>query len=76
MGVQGRKNGAPCWFRTSDPHRVKVVLVQGATEVAAPTRPLLFALAMVAAACVLVSWAQYLWLFLRLMRLPSQRERA
>jgi len=53
-----------------------LALVQGATEVAAPTRPLLFALAMVAAACVLVSWAQYLWLFLRLMRLPPQRERA
>ena len=52
-----------------------LALVQGATEVAAPTRPLLFALAIVAAECVLVSWAQYLWLFVRLMRLPPQRER-
>src|SRR6266851_3841730 len=26
MGNQARKNGAPCWDRTSDPHRVKVVL--------------------------------------------------
>ena len=53
-----------------------LALVQGATEAAAPARPLIFALAMVAAACVLVSWAQYLWLFVRLMRLPPQRERA
>ena len=52
-----------------------LALVQGATEVAAPTRPLIIALAIVAAECVLVSWAQYLWLFVRLMRLPPQRVR-
>jgi cardiolipin synthase len=52
-----------------------LALVQGATEAAAPTRPLLTALALVAAECVLVSWAQYLWMFVRLMRLPPQKER-
>ncbi len=51
-----------------------LALVQGATEAAAPTRPLLVALVIISAECVLVSWAQYLWLFIRLMRLPPQRE--
>ena len=51
-----------------------LALVQGATEAAAPTRPLLIALAMISAVCVVVSWAQYLWLFVRLMRLSPQRE--
>ena len=53
-----------------------LALVQGATEVADPTRPLVIALALVAAECVVVSWAQYLWLFIRLMRLPPQRQHA
>jgi cardiolipin synthase len=53
-----------------------LALVQGATEVAAPTRPLLVALALIAAECVVISWAQYLWLFVRLMRLPPQRQHA
>jgi len=50
--------------------------VQGATEAAAPTRPLLIALALITAECVVVSWSQYLWLFVHLMRLPPQRQHA
>jgi cardiolipin synthase (CMP-forming) len=53
-----------------------LALVQGATEVAAPTRPLVVALALISAECVLISWAQYLWLFIRLMRLPPERKHA
>jgi cardiolipin synthase (CMP-forming) len=53
---------------------VLALVQQGATEVAAPTRPLVIALATIAAVCVLVSWAQYLWLFVRLMRLPPRKE--
>ena len=53
-----------------------LALVQGATEAAAPTRPLLVALVVVAAECVLISWAQYLWLFIHLMRMPPQRQHA
>ena len=49
-----------------------LALVQGATEVAAPTRPLVIALALVAAECVVVSWAQYLAIFIDLMRRPPQ----
>ena len=41
-------------------------LVQGAREVG--TTPALIALALVAAQCVLVSWAQYLAVFIELMR--------
>src|SRR5207302_10698352 len=52
-----------------------LALVQGATEVPAPTRPLIIALALVAAECVVVRWAQYLWLLLRLLRRPPQRQR-
>ena len=50
-----------------------LALVQGATEVAAPTRPLLLALVIISAECVMVSWAQYLALWISLMRLPPQR---
>jgi len=53
-----------------------LALVQGATEAAAPTRPLLIALALITAECVVVSWSQYLWLFVHLMRLPPQRQHA
>ena len=43
-------------------------LVQGAREVG--TTPALIALALVAAQCVFVSWAQYLAMFIELMRRP------
>ena len=53
-----------------------LALVQGATEVAAPTRPLLLALVIISAEFVIVSWAQYLALWIGLMRLPPQRRQA
>ena len=44
-------------------------LVQGARDVG--TTPALIALGLVAAECILVSWAQYLTLFVQLMRKPA-----
>ena len=46
-------------------------LVQGARQVG--TTPALIALALVAAVCIFVSWAQYLALFISLMRRPAVR---
>ena len=45
-------------------------LVQGARQV--EPGPLLIALALVAAECIVVSWAQYLAIFIALMRRPQQ----
>ena len=45
-------------------------LVQGAREVG--TTPALIALALVAAQCIAISWAQYLAIFIDLMRRPPQ----
>ncbi|MGZ6143816.1 MAG: CDP-alcohol phosphatidyltransferase family protein [Myxococcales bacterium] len=45
-------------------------LVQGARD--AGTTPALIALALVAAQCILLSWAQYLAVFIDLMRRPPQ----
>ena len=45
-------------------------LVQGAREV--DPGPLLIALAMIAAQCMVISWAQYLAIFIGLMRRPPQ----
>ena len=45
-------------------------LVQGAREV--DPGPLLIALAMIAAQCMVISWAQYLAIFIDLMRRPPQ----
>jgi cardiolipin synthase len=45
-------------------------LVQGVREVG--TTPALIALALVAAECIVVSWAQYLAIFIDLMRRPPQ----
>jgi cardiolipin synthase len=45
-------------------------LVQGARE--AGTTPALIALALVAAECIVVSWGQYLAIFIDLMRKPPQ----
>ncbi len=46
-------------------------LVQGARDVG--ETPALIALALVAAECIAVSWAQYLAMFIDLMRRPPQR---
>src|SRR3954451_18596840 len=46
-------------------------LVQGARD--AGTTPALIALALVAAECILVSWAQYLAMFIELMRAEPAR---
>lgn len=45
-------------------------LVQGAREV--PPGPALIALALVSAQCIFISWAQYLAIFIDLMRRPPQ----
>lgn len=45
-------------------------LVQGARQV--EPGPLLIALALIAAECIVVSWAQYLAIFIDLMRRPQQ----
>jgi cardiolipin synthase (CMP-forming) len=45
-------------------------LVQGARDV--PAGPALIALALTSAMCVVVSWAQYLAIFINLMRRPAQ----
>jgi len=45
-------------------------LVQGAREV--PAGPVLIALALVSAQCIAISWAQYLAIFIELMRQPAQ----
>ena len=45
-------------------------LVQGARGV--PAGPALIALALISAQCIFVSWAQYLAVFIALMRRPPQ----
>jgi cardiolipin synthase len=45
-------------------------LIQGARDVG--TTPALIALALVSAECIVVSWAQYLAIFIELMRRPPQ----
>ena len=49
-------------------------LVQGARDV--PAGPALIALALVSALCIVVSWAQYLSMFIDLMRQPTQLTKA
>lgn len=49
---------------------ILLALVQGARDVG--TTPALIALALAAAQCILVSWAQYLAIFIDLMRRPPQ----
>lgn len=48
-----------------------LALVEGASETArAALAPFVVAMSLVAAEFVFVSWAQYLWMFIRLMRAP------
>ena len=48
-----------------------LALVEGASETArAALAPFVVAMSLIAAEFVLVSWAQYLWMFIRLMRAP------
>ncbi|MFL5292000.1 MAG: CDP-alcohol phosphatidyltransferase family protein [Myxococcales bacterium] len=48
-----------------------LALVEGASETArAALGPFVVAMALVAAEFIVVSWAQYLWMFVRLMRAP------
>lgn len=48
-----------------------LALVEGASETArAAVGPFVVAMALIAAEFIVVSWAQYLWMFIRLMRAP------
>ena len=49
---------------------ILLALVQGARDVATSAAEI--ALALVAAQCVIISWAQYLAMFIELMRRPPQ----
>jgi cardiolipin synthase (CMP-forming) len=49
-----------------------LALVREAAPDVAPLGPVLVALALVSAELIVVSWAQYLWMFIRLMRAPRE----
>jgi cardiolipin synthase (CMP-forming) len=49
-----------------------LALVYEAAPAVAALRPALLALALVSAELIVVSWAQYLWMFIRLMRTPRE----
>ncbi len=49
---------------------VFIALAHAASPATADARPAIFALSVIAAECLAVSWAQYLWTWIKLMRSP------